>query len=636
MMRRKISSNIFELVIRLLLAAGLGLFQEEVLLPVVALAQPKPPSQTQQEQLLRLARNYEQMDQYARAAEIYQRLWNEEPQNMTYYSGLKQNLILLQRFDAALAVVQKMQNLRPSVNLEADAGDIYYKMKQPEKATAIWQQALQNHSQDPATYQSIAAAMIANRLYDEAIEVYEKGRSVLKNKTLFMLEMINLYRARMDYSNAVSLYLDYLELHPDQYPFVEASITDFANDPEVVPAIEKILVEKSTANKKNLALRHLLAAWYIRTANYQAALQEFSLIDEYFSAQSPKDDKKIGNELFGFAQDALADGAYPYAIQAFTLLLSRYPNSPYELNARFGLANASEQAGDYATAAEKYREIAVSYRQKNPLLVKQSLFRLGEIELERLNHPAAAEGYFGEVLKIPPVQGITFEAMFRLADCYIRQDQLQKADDWLQQLLARHSASEYVQTKAQFKLGQMDFWRGNFDGALKRFAAIQEPAVNLNQEQFGYYLNDALDYVMLIQDNKSHGETLKKYAIASLLVEQKQPARALEYFYQLVQNDSLGPLLAEAWLNIGQLEYQLGHYQSALSAFQALIQKQPQSVHCDLAQKMIGEIYEVGLKDYSKAQQAYEVVLTSYPNSVWLEEVRKRIRGMERGNRVIR
>lgn len=626
----------FGLAIRLLLALASTLFQEGGLLPSAAFSQPKPPALAQQEQLLRLARNYEQMDQYGRAAEIYQRLWNEEPSNMTYYSGLKQNLIYLQRFDAALQVVQKMQSLRPAVSLDADAGDVYYKMNQLEKATEIWQRALQSHSQDPAAYQSVAAAMIANRLYDEAIQVYEKGRSTLKDKTLFILEMINLYRARMDYSKAVLLYLDYLELHPDQYPYVEASITDFANDPEIIPTIENILVEKSAANKKNLALRHLLAAWYIRTANYQAALQEFSLIDEYFMAQSPKDEKKLGNELYGFAQDALADGAYPYAIQAFTMLLSRYPNSPYEMNARFGLASALEQAGNYATAAEKYREIAANYRQKNPLLAKQCLFRLGEIELERLNNPAGAEGYFGDVLKIPPVQGITFEAMFRLADCYIRQDQLKKAREWLQQLLDRYSASEHVQTRAQFKLGELNFWQGDFDEALKRFGAIQSDPMSISNDPSGYYLNDALDYMMLIEENKGHGDGLKKYAAASLLVQQKQAATALERFYELVRSDSLSPIVDEAWLSIGQLEYQLGRYQQALSAFQTLIKKQPQSVYCDLAQKMIGEIYELGLKDVSKAQQAYEVVLTSYPNSVLLEEVRKRIRGLERGNRVIR
>ncbi len=635
-MQRKIDINSMRLAIILLLAVGTMLFQDYGLLVSIAFSQPRPPAQAQQEQLLRLARSYEQMDQYARAIEIYERLWNSDPQNMAYYYGLKQNLIALQRFDAALAVVQKMQSLRPSVNLDADAGDIYYKMNQPDRAAEIWQKALESHPQNPAAYQSVAAAMIANRMYDEAIQVYEKGQSTLKNKNLFMIEIINLYRARMDYNRAVSLYLDYLELNPDQYPFVEASITDFANDPEVVPEIEKTLLDRIATNKKNLALRHLLAAWYIRTANYQAALQEFSLIDDYFLSQSPKDEKKIGNELYGFAQDALADGAYPYAIQAFTLLLSRYPNSPYELNARFGLASASEQAGDYATAAEKYREIAANYRQKNPLLVKQSLFRLGEMELERLNNPAAAEGYFSEVVKIPPVQGITFEAMFRMADCYIRQDQLSKAQNWLQQLRDRYSTAEYVQTRAQFKLGQLEFWQGNFEGALKRFSTIQHEPMGIGNDQAGYYLNDALDYMMFINENKSQGDGLKKYASASLLVEQKQFARALDHFYELVRSDSLGPLLDDAWLRIGELEFQLGRYQQALSALQTLIQKQPQSVHCDLAQKMIGEIYEVGLRDFAKAQQAYEVVLTSYPSSVLLEEVRKRIRGLEKGNRVIR
>ncbi|MCU0645058.1 MAG: tetratricopeptide repeat protein, partial [bacterium] len=183
---------------------------------------------------------------------------------------------------------------------------------------------------------------------------------------------------------------------------------------------------------------------------------------------------------------------------------------------------------------------------------------------------------------------------------------------------------------------KIDYWNGNFDAALKSFTRIQSEPVNITDDKAGFYVNDAIDFMLFIEKNKGAPDWLNKFAAGSLFSDQKHYEQALTFFYEIAHNSSVETLLDNTWLKIGQLEYQLGRYQQALSAFQTLIQKQPQSVYCDLAQKMIGEIYEVGLKDLPKAQQAYEVVLTSYPNSVLLEEVRKRIRGLERGNRVIR
>jgi len=226
--------------------------------------------------------------------------------------------------------------------------------------------------------------------------------------------------------------------------------------------------------------------------------------------------------------------------------------------------------------------------------------------------------------------------MFRIGDCYIMRGLLDQAKNWYNQMVARYGANDEVEKKALLEIGKIDYWNGNFDAAVKSFSRIQSEPVNITDDRAGFYVNDAIDFMMFIEENKGTPELLKKFAAASLLSDQKQYEKALTLFYEIAQNSSAESLLDDAWLQIGQLEYQLGHYPQALSAFQTLIQKQPESVHCDLAQKMIGEIYEVGLRDLKKAQESYEVVLTSYPNSVLLEEVRKRIRGLEKGNSVIR
>jgi tetratricopeptide (TPR) repeat protein len=514
--------------------------------------------------------------------------------------------------------------------IEADLGDAYYKLGQEDQAFAAWNGMIQKNPKNPSIYQIVASAMISNRLYDEAIKVYEKGREALKDNKIFIIEMANLQRAQMNYEQAISLYLDYLMNNPDQYPVVEQNITSFASDPELVGEVEKILVEKIEQNPDKIEFRNLLAALYMRSANYQSALQEFSLIDEYIVTRPDREKQKIGSQLFSFAQNAFNDGKYQYAIQAYTLLLSRYPDSPYAANSRYGLANAYENMGDFTNAVQIYQEIINTY--KNSPLAKQSLYRIGVIKLDHFSAPEEAEGYFQNVLKIPASPTLNFDAMFRIGDCYVVQGFLDQAKNWYNQMVARYGSNDEVEKKALLEIGKIDYWNGNFDTALKSFSRIQSEPVNITDDKAGFYVNDALDFSMFIEENKQNPELLKKFANASLLVDQKQYDKALIIFYEIVQNNSADPLADDTWLRIGQLEYQLGRYQQALTAFQNLIQKQPESVHCDLAQKMIGEIYEIGLKDFSKAQQAYEVVLTNYPNSVLLEEVRKRIRGLERGN----
>lgn len=596
--------------------------------------QQKSAQQIQTERLLNMARSYEQSGQFARSLELYQRLWRDEPQNVMYYRGVKQNLVNLKQFDQALAVVQQMQVTHPSPLVEADLGDAYYKLGQEEQALAAWNGMIQKNPKNPSIYQIVASAMISNRLYDEAIKIYEKGRAAIKDNQLFILDMANLYQARMDYEKAILLYLEYLQNNPEQYPFIEQNITSLADEPELVQQIEKLLSDKIKENGSDIALRNLLASFYMRSSNYQAAMEEFSLIDDYIVTRPDRDKQKIGNQLFSFAQSAFNDGKYQYAVQAYNLLLSRYPESPYTANSKYGLANAYENLGDFTNAVQIYQEIINTF--KNSPLTKQSLYRIGVIKLDHFSAPEEAEGYFQNVLKIPAQPALNFEAMFRIGDCYVMRGLLDQAKNWYNQMVARHGANDEVEKKALLEIGKIDYWNGTFDAALKSFSRIQSEPVNITDDKAGFYVNDAIDFMLFIEENKQAPDLLKKFATASLLSDQKQYEKALILFYEIAQNSNAETLLDDAWLRIGQLEYQLGRYQQALSAFQTLIQRQPESVHCDLAQKMIGEIYEVGLKDVKKAQESYEVVLTSYPNSVLLEEVRKRIRGMEKGNGVIR
>lgn len=589
--------------------------------------QQKQSNKERQARLLQVARNYERTSQFARALELYERLWDEEPPNLTYYTGVKTNLLKLSNYKRALETVNKMLLIKPGYRVEADLGEVYFKMGEKEKALTIWRNIISKSPQNRTVYQIVAGKYISNRMYDEAIQLYKEARQKINDKNLFLLEIANLHRAKMEHKEAVLLYLEFLKNNPAQYSYVEYNITSFASDEEIAGEIEKVLLEQIRMDEENVDLRNLLAAFYMRTSNYTAALEEFSLIDEYVSSRSKKDKKKVGSELYQFARNAFNEGAYQHAIKAYKVLLTRYPNSPYAAQAKFGVANAYEMTADYTQAMQGYQEIIQQY-ERTPY-AKQSFFRIGEIQLNHYLNPVEAEKSFREVIKNPPLKPYTNKALFRIGDCYIQQGEIEKARVWNQEILAKFRLQIQARQTAIFKKGQVEFWSGNFDAALEEFSKIQNSPALPTSSSSDSYVNDALEYTMFIKENKENTQYLKMYANAELRYEQRDLQGAREMFKKLSESEGAKNLRDDALLKLGDLYFQSKDYENALVSYRKLIDEFPESYYCDLVQIKVGEVYEFGLRDPLKAQQAYEIVLASYPDSIYLEEIRERIRLLE-------
>jgi tetratricopeptide (TPR) repeat protein len=584
--------------------------------------------QQQLNQRLNLARSYEQRAQFSRALEVYMQLWNDYPANINYYRGVKKSYINLQKFDLAEETINKMLQQNASVLIKVDLGDLYFKKGERKKAVLFWNEMVEDNKRNPSVFQIVASAMTRNFLYDDALALYKTGQEILKNKSLFLIEIANVYRSRRDFKNAVLYYLEYLKYFPKQYNFVEHSITSFAADPETAAEIEKIILSKINKNNSPIELRNVLAAFYIRSSNYRAALDEYATIDSYIQTRPKKERDKVGKELFRFAENAYNDGAYEYAIQAYQLVLNRYPKSSIILNSKYGIARAHEKLTQFEKAIEIYNKIIIEH--KNTQHAKNSLFRIGEIQLESLSDPDAAEAFFKKVKQMHPIGKENVQAIFRIGDCYLKRNSLDKAAEWYGQVPRQKAASHHLKMKALFKLGKIFFWQGDLSSANEAFEKIVNDPINITNDQAGVFVNDALEHAMLIDENKASEDVLKKFAKADLLQNQKQHESALSLYKEISLHNNAKDLLDETYLKIGELLFYLKNYEKSIQAFQKLLTKFPKSVYADVAQKIMGDVYNQGLQNRENALQAYELVLTNYPDSVYLEEVRKKIREIEK------
>ncbi|MBC8185499.1 tetratricopeptide repeat protein, partial [candidate division KSB1 bacterium] len=319
---------------------------------------------------------------------------------------------------------------------------------------------------------------------------------------------------------------------------------------------------------------------------------------------------------------------YEYAIQAYQLVLTRYPNSSFVPNSKYGIGLAYEKLSQFESAIEIYNQIIVDH--KNTPHAKNSLFRIGEIQLKNFSDPDAAEESFKKVTQMRPAGKQNIQAIFRIGDCYLIRNTLAKAADWYKQVSRQKSASIHLKMKALFKLGKISYWQGEFDSANETFEKIVNDPINITNDQAGVYVNDALELSMLIDENKESQNILKKFASADLYLEQKKNDSALSIYKEIAQQDSTKELLDDAYLKIGELCFYLKNYDESIKMFRHLILNFPTSVYADVAQKNIGDVYHQGLQNSESALQAYELVLTNYPDSVYLEEVRKKIREIEK------
>ncbi|NOZ60080.1 MAG: tetratricopeptide repeat protein [Calditrichaeota bacterium] len=598
-----------------------------LLLANVSLAQQNDAQRKYNEQLLLRARNLEQIGRFDLSLDVYRQLWNNSRTNINYYRGVLNNLIRLGRFAEAESTVKQMLQFTKSDLVQADLGDVYFKMGREDEAFAVWDQILAARPKSQSSYQIVALAMQKNSQFDRAIQVYRLGQKRLKNKRLFLIDMANVYRSQMDYLNAARQYLSYLEAFPKQYSFVESNIISLASNPDYAEDIVKILQERVKKNPKNVQLRHLLAASYFRTANYQAALSEYTAIDEYILTRKKSEKNRLGRELYQFAQNALNDGAFEYALQGFRLVAQRYPKSSYAASAELGIGQCLRRLKQFPEAIAHYERVAVE--RKNREIEKTCYFRIGEIQLEDLNDPVGAEKSFRRVLNLKPANSLDIQARFRIGDCYIQRDELKPALKWFGQILKRSDLRKTNRMRAKFNQARVNFWLGEFDAAQKIFQEIIDAPIFVPQKNEGLFVNDAIEYVMLIQENSQQKEVLKNFARAELKTEQREFSRAIDILKKMLTSKNGAQMKDRILVKLGEIHFQNKKYASALSDFERVIEEVPQSLLADLAQKRIGDIYAQGFQDKTNAMKAYEHVLVNYPDSIYLEEVREKIRRIE-------
>ncbi|MER3522799.1 MAG: hypothetical protein C4326_01690 [Ignavibacteria bacterium] len=579
----------------------------------------------------RLAQSYEQGGDFENALTLYRELYAREPSNYMYFDGLRRSLLQLKRYDEAAGLIRHRLGMYPNdANLFCLLGGALYQAGNEREADAAWEKAIATEPTNPNAYRLVANSLLEHRLLDKGAAVFKRARIACNDPTLFTLDLAQLLAVSMDYAGATTEFLRYLEQAPMQLLYVQNRMAQFTAKEEA--RNEAILVVREALRKSNDMNLYRLLGWLLQEGKrYEEAFGVYKTIDRMANAR--------GAELYAFAERAYKEGAFAIAAEAYKAAIEA-PLSPQRLPyAKYGYAlalkelsvqsdTASTQAGiegplpesqaRSASAIERFRAIINEYPHTE--FAARSAFQIGMIQYSRYFDLDAALASF-TIVQQSSVPALQYDAAIKIGEVLTAKGDTTGAMQWFRTVIAAPNATPDQQDEATYRLAEVQYFNGNFSEALKTLEAV---STNLKAD----YANDALLLLAFLQENTLTAPApLKEFARADFLARQKKYTEAITALQFLIEKYPQVLFVDDALLRIASLQTLAARYNDALLTYQRLLsQFKESSIALDKAQFSIAEVYDYRLKDKAQALAAYERLLADYPQSLYGERARKRIR----------
>jgi len=578
-----------------------------------------------------LAKSFEESGDYENAVKAFEELHRLHPENLVYFEGLQRAYLQVKRYDHAAGLIRDRLAASPNdVNLMGMLGSVLYRAGKEKEAFEEWNRAIAVSPRNQSTYRIISGYLIENRLFERSTELYLRARRESGDASLFADDLGYLYSALLRFGDATSEYVGLLLRDPNQLGFVESRIASYTNRPEALAAALQVAHEMARDHASDLSLQYLLGWLYMEGKQYDEAFEVSRVIDRLTNRE--------GAEVFSFAERTLHEKAYEPARRAYRLVIDDHPKSNLRPQALFGYARAVEElaaaadSGAGRAPARGVRESnanaseAVGYYEQvvsefpNTEFAAQSLYRTAFIFFHRSFDLNRAREALTELETRMPWSRIVPRAKLLKADVLIAQGDLEGARGTYDGVLTSNVAAPTERDEAAFGVALLLYSTGKFEDAKKQLKSLTENTA-------GDFSNDALKLSTFIDENAGmNPEPLQLYATAQLLERQHRYSEAQAVLDDLEKRFGSSTVADEGAIMVACLLARMGDFPAAVAAYDSFLVKFTDSIDRDDATFERSRIIDLRFRDPARAIKAYESFLVDYPNSLYVADVRKRIR----------
>jgi len=147
----------------------------------------------------------------------------------------------------------------------------------------------------------------------------------------------------------------------------------------------------------------------------------------------------------------------------------------------------------------------------------------------------------------------------------------------------------------------------------------------------GFYFNDAMSLLMVLDDSENADDVLYDYSNAMLFETMNNKDSAV-YYLNKVADNSKAILIDLALIKLGRLERDRNDNDAALVYFNKIVNDYADSYHLPFALKNKAEILLTGSENI-EAMEIYRKLLIEFPNYPFIEEIRKTLRNLEESDK---
>jgi tetratricopeptide (TPR) repeat protein len=462
-------------------------------------------------------------------------------------------------------------------------------LQRDKKEAIIWFTRFLEEDGSEKAFQRVASIYSSSGMFEEAARTYEEGRKRLQNELLFAKEIVLLHR-QSDPTRYLQESVKLYSTVPGDRVWVERMLkqeVERGNRTGVLGAIREEL--RSHNDRKELHL--LLGDILVELNDFEGALAEYRLSEETTA-------------LLLLAKECQEEEKYELALTSYQDYIEKTPGS---IEAHVGMGDCYAAMGDFDGAEEYYQRAVAMSKEEDRVAV---LYRLGEIHVLKGDFDNARAHYRNIEENYPSLAG---EAIFRIADSYMKEGEFEKAEAKCNEALA------YDKPRSHFLLGEIHYYRGDFPTAKEHYQKVTF------HDPRSRWLNDCMERLVLLAESS---DELKAYAEAEALLLQNRYDESIEVSKELLKDAPSSQISPHATFLLAEVYERKGKPAVAIEGYRDVIDNYPESHLCPRAQHRIGLLYLTQLKDPENAKRELETVLLKYPDSVIAEEVRNELRSL--------
>lgn len=586
---------------------------------------PMPPEDRNQDEpdKVQLAAKYFNEKDYERAAVVYAELL-EEKGNYLYYNNYFICLDRLGKYVEALELTKSMIKKHPhEVKYKIDQGYVYDQQGKKQKTKKIFADIIRNLPQQRYKIVNISNFFLVRNYTDYALETLEEGRKKLNDYT-FHTEIANVLYISRNYSLMIETYLEYIELFPDQYTFVQNRLQYLINrdhEDNIASLLKSHLLLKIQQHPNLILFSRMLLWLSIQQKNFDIALTQAKAID--------KRAKEDGETLVELANICFNHGDYVHAITAYDLVLKKGKDNYLYVEALIGLLSSRYAliTGSDSYTDKDILELEKDYQQVLEDFGKTSatvpiMKDLAHIQTFYLHKPDSSIQLLNEAINIPRAFDMDVaKCKLELADIYLLTDEVWEAT-LLYSQVEKSFKHEPIGDLAKYKNAKLSFYIGEFDWAKSQLLVLKGSTSSL-------IANDALQLSVMIGDNieaDSSTTALSLYAEADLLLFKNNREDAMILLDSILTLSTYHSIFDDVLLLRGKLYLDMGMIDSAIIDFQEIADNYSWDITADNALFLMAETYDFFKNDKDKASELYLRLMTDYPGSLFVAEARKRYR----------